>query len=107
MSKTFASLKERLGTVVSLGQAAALLEWDMQTQMPPGGGEARARHLSTLQKLRHEIFTADETGTLLSAAEKEAGSPAYESDEASLLRVARRDYDKEKKIPATLVGELG
>lgn len=107
MSKAYILLKQQLGTVVSLGQASALLEWDMQTQMPPGGGEARARHLSTLQKLRHEIFTSDETGKLLDAAEKEIGSSPYESDEASLLRVARRDYDKDRKIPAALIGELG
>lgn len=106
-SAAFNKLKDRLGTVVSLGQASALLEWDMQTQMPPGGGEARARHLSTLQKLRHEIFTSDETGKLLEAAEKETGSAAYESDEASLVRVARRDYNKDRKIPAALIGELG
>ena len=35
-------LKTRLGEIQDLNRAAALLGWDQQTYMPPGGAAARA-----------------------------------------------------------------
>src|SRR5512134_694598 len=72
--------------------------------MPPGGAEARAEQLATLSRISHEMFTADEIGILLDDL-AQAGFP-YESDEASLVRVTRRDYDRARKLPSELVAEL-
>ena len=50
------------------------------------------------------MFTTDEIGTLLSDL---AGADfPYNSDEASLIRVVRRDYDKACKLPTALVAEM-
>ncbi len=106
MSETLTALKKRLETVATLGQINALLDWDMQTQMPPGAAESRARHLSTLAQFAHDMFVADETGKLLEDAERELKGADYDSDDASLIRVARRDFDRERKIPSDLVAEL-
>jgi carboxypeptidase Taq len=106
VSEALANLKARLGTVTALGEANALLEWDMQCYMPPGGSETRARQMSVLSRLAHEIGTADETGKLLEAAERDLSGADYDSDDASLLRVVRRDYDLERKLPADFVAEL-
>ena len=35
-------LKTRLGQIRDLNRASALLGWDQQTYMPPGGAAARA-----------------------------------------------------------------
>ncbi len=106
MGDALTALKSRLADVTSLSQINALLEWDLQTQMPPGGAEARARHMSVQSKLVHEMFTADETGRLIEAASAEVSGADYDSDDASLLRVARRDYERERKVPAELVAEV-
>jgi carboxypeptidase Taq len=105
-SLALANLKDRLEKVTSLAQINALLEWDMQVKMPPGGSEARARHMSVLSRLIHETFTADETGALLAAAEREANGLPHDSNDASLLRVARHDYDRDCKLPSDLVAEI-
>ena len=105
MAESLSKLKERLAEITSLYQINALLDWDLQTQLPSGASESRARHLSTLSKLIHEMFTADETGQLIEAASREAGDAAYDSEDASLLRVARRDYERERKLPSDLVAE--
>ena len=99
-------LKTRLGEVTTLAQINALLDWDLQTKMPDGASEARARHLSTLSKVVHELFTDDETGKLLAIVEPQAQAMPYDSDDASLARVARRDYDKARKLPTDLVAEV-
>ena len=98
-----AGLRRALGEVTDLERAAALLEWDQETFMPPGGVEDRASQLETLSRLAHERFTSAEVARLLDAAEAQvAGLPA-DSDDASLVRVARRDLEQAVRVPADLV----
>ena len=98
-------LKDILAEVTDLSRGAAVLEWDQETYMPPGGVQSRAEQLSTLQRLAHVQFTSDDVGRLLSELEDELGGRPFDSDEASLLRVTRRDYDQARKLPPDLVAE--
>src|SRR5215831_19272032 len=99
-------LREVLGEVADLERAAEVLIWDQETNMPPGGVEDRANQLATLSRLAHERFASSEVARLLESAGAEvAGMPA-ESDEASLLRVTRRDFGQAVKVPAELVSEM-
>ncbi len=99
-------LKKRLGEVEDLHRASAVLGWDQQTYMPLRGTAARAEQLATLDKLAHELFTADAIGDLLYKFEEHAAKLDYESDEASLIRVTKRDYDKAKRVPPALIEEI-
>lgn len=99
-------LREILAEVDDLQRAAALLSWDQQTYMPPSGAEARAEQMSTLDRLAQAAFVQPEVGDLLSALEPWAAGLPYESYEASLIRLARREYEKMVKIPNRLVAEL-
>jgi carboxypeptidase Taq len=102
----FDELRRRLAEISDLGRARALLAWDERTQMPPGGAEARAEHLSTLARVRHERLASDELGRLLEGLEPEVGGLPYEADERSLVRVARRDWGKARRVPAELRAEM-
>ncbi len=99
-------LKDILAEVTDLGRAALVLEWDQETQMPPGGIQSRAEQLATLNRLAHVRFIADNTGRLLSELEDEHANRPYDSDDASLIRVTRRDYDQARKLPPDLVAEV-
>ncbi len=99
-------LKTRLAEIVDLRHASSIIGWDQQTYMPVGGGAARAEQSATLQKMTHEMFTATETGRLLDAAAAEVASLDPDSDEARLVAVTRRDYDKARKVPSELVAEI-
>ncbi len=96
-------LREVLGEVVDLQRAAELLQWDQETYMPPGGVEDRASQLYTLQRLAHERFVSAEVSRLLERAEAEVEGLPYESDEASLVRVTRRDLELAMRVPSDLV----
>ena len=87
-----------------LQSTLASLEWDQQTYMPSGGAAARAEQVATLSKISHEMFTTDEVGELL--VDLSQADLEYDSDEASLIRVAQRDYDKARKLPPELVEEM-
>ena len=106
MSEKFQQFRDLLGELADFSAAAAVLGWDQQTYMPPGGAEARAMQLSTLQKTIHQRFVSDEVGQLLTDLEAELAGADYDSFEASMLRVTRRHYDRWRKVPTDLVARL-
>src|SRR5437763_12346379 len=100
MGEQFDRLKQRLGQVHSLNRALAVLSWDQHTHMPPGGARARAQQMSDLARMSHDIFITDETGELLQAAAQEVANLSPDSDDASLVRVAQRDYEEARRVPS-------
>jgi len=106
MQDKLKELRTRLGEVTDLYQASAVLNWDQETYMPPGGIRARSEQLSTLRGLAHQKFIADEIGQLLADLAGPASELDPDSDDASLVRVTQREYDKARKIPVELQAEL-
>ena len=102
----FDELLRRLGEISDVERAGFLLSWDMETKMPPLGAPARAEQATTLSRIGHELATAPELGSLLDELREleEASDP--ESVEASVIRVARRDYEKKRRVPSELRAEL-
>ncbi len=105
MTDGIAQLREHLGTLTDLRVVNALVEWDQQTMMPPRGVEARAASLATLGRLTHDMFISDATGRLLEAAARDLDGFAPETDEASLVRVTTRRWEKERRVPGELTAE--
>ena len=99
-------LKEILAEITDLNRAAAVLAWDQETYMPPGGVATRAEQMSTLIRLAHVRLSSKEVGRLLEKLENDLKGEPFDSDEASLIRVTRRNYDEAVKIPAELVAEI-
>lgn len=98
-------LVSRLKQTAVLASCSAMLGWDEQTYLPPGGAPHRAEQLGLLAGLAHQRATDPRIGELLTQIESSKGFPA-DSAEAALLREARRDYDRKTKLPQRLVEEL-
>jgi carboxypeptidase Taq len=99
-------LKTRLIEINDLKSVAYLLTWDQLTYMPPGGAPARGRHLATLGRLAHEKLSDPAIGKLLEELRPYEESLPYDSDEASLIRVTRREYERAVKVPPSFIAEL-
>lgn len=99
-------LRTRLAEVFDLGRAAAVLEWDQETYMPPGGADARAAQVATLRRLAHERFTDDAVGAWLDAAGRETDGRDEDHPDRALVRVARRDHARAMRLPSALVAAL-
>jgi len=83
-----------------------VLAWDQKVTMPPRGNTARAEQMATLGRIAHERFVADEIGRLLEKLRPYEESLEYDSDDASLIRVTRRDWEKERRVPTELRAEM-
>jgi carboxypeptidase Taq len=99
-------LREWMGQVADLRSAAQLLEWDQQTMMPQRGAPTRAEVLATLHGVNHEKFVSSKTGSLLDAAQAALDGLAPDSDEASLVRVTRRRWEKARRVPTDLAADM-
>ena len=71
----YRTLEARFNRLGTLGEAAALLQWDAATLMPIGSAPARAEQMATLKVMSHEILTQPDTGDLLSGAEAQHSFP--------------------------------
>ena len=92
-------LKQRLREISDLEAAGDVLNWDQATYMPEGGAGARGRQRATLNRLAHERAVDPALGKLIESLTRYGESLPYDSDDASLIRVARREYQKRIKIP--------
>ncbi len=106
MTDPLQELRGRLAELADLRNATQLLGWDQQTMMPPRGGPLRAESLATLHRITHEMFIAAETGRLLDAAEQQLGGAEPDSDDARLIKVTRRRWEKARQVPSDLAADL-
>ncbi len=98
-------LKEKMATIWDLSMIGALMGWDQQTYMPPKGAEERGEQMATLSRLVHEMATSDEVGKLLDELVPYAQTLDPDSDDARLIKLAKREYDKQTRVPAEKVAE--
>ncbi|MBN2116415.1 MAG: carboxypeptidase M32 [Anaerolineales bacterium] len=103
MSEKLEQLKERLAEVADISNATSVLDWDQQVNMPPAGNEARGQQLATLSKIAQEKFISDEVGRLIDDLQQEYDGA--DTDEAALVHVAARNYDKAKRVPPSFIAE--
>ncbi len=106
MEAVVAELKERLGTLSDLRRTEAVLLWDMTVWMPASGQASRAAQLATLETVIHEHQTDERIGELFAELDPYATSLPYDSHDACLIRVARRDWEKARRVPTELAAEL-
>src|SRR5262245_1310958 len=101
-----AELKQRLAEITDLSRTTSVLAWDMEVYMPPAGADARGTQLATMTSLIHRQMVDDRIGELLDELAPHAASLPADSDDAALIRVARRRYEKLVRVPPELTAEL-
>jgi carboxypeptidase Taq len=99
-----AELKQRLAEIADLNAAGALLDWDQATYMPAAGAAARGRQGALLRRLSHERSVDPALGKLIDELSSRAGT--LPADDAALVRVARRDFEKAIKVPPEHVARV-
>ena len=94
-----AELRSRQREIDDIASAAAVLDWDQATHMPPGGAEARGRQIAVLTRIGHEKSVDPALGGLLDGLARDAGDLPPDGDDACLIRVARRQFERAVRVP--------
>jgi carboxypeptidase Taq len=106
VTAALAELKQLLGEIDDLQRARNVLVWDMEVFMPEAGAGSRARQLATVESVIHAREVDDRIGELLDGLEDYGASLPHDHDDACLLRVARRRWERKRKIPTELAADL-
>jgi carboxypeptidase Taq len=106
MEDKISELKRRLAEISHIDSAINLLGWDQQTYMPSGGAGARGDQIATLAQISQEKLVDPAMGQLLDDLRPYEERLSYDDDDAAMIRVGRRNYERSVKIPPALIGEL-
>lgn len=94
-------LVARWQEIYDLAGAAALLNWDQATYMPPAGGGARARQAALLERLAHERRTDAAIGRLLDDLQPVFDTLSANNAQSALFCEMRKLYERATRIPAS------
>ncbi|MBX3426517.1 MAG: carboxypeptidase M32 [Pirellulales bacterium] len=89
-----------------LRSVVGLLEWDERTKLPPAGGDYRAEQVAFLAGEIHRRQIDPVRGEWLATLADSPLAADPDSDAGAIIRLMRRDYQRETKLPQELVEEL-
>jgi carboxypeptidase Taq len=107
--KALSRLREIDSEIHVLSGASALLGWDQETYMPPGGLENRGEQSALIGGLVHDRLASAETAALLSALgcrdAEPMGDPSLPREARLYLRAFHRAWARAVKLPGEFVRE--
>ncbi|HOO75323.1 MAG TPA: carboxypeptidase M32 [Tepiditoga sp.] len=104
--ENYEKLVQIIKKVSVYNQAVSLVGWDMETKMPKNAINARAEVISELSAEAFEIFTSPETGNILKKIEEKNEYELLNEKEKRIFEMTKREYYREKKVPADIVRNL-
>ncbi len=104
MTNKLEEFKQTVREIVLLDNTRSLLTWDQETHMPPQAGTARGEQVAQLTRMLHKQSTSAEYGSQLN--ELWTNRKQFNLHDQNFLRVKKRSFDLETKIPESLVSEI-
>ncbi len=106
MQTALADLKERVGEIQDLDRTSSLLAWDQQVKMPPAAAASGPSSSPRSGGSRTRRSPPTRWVGCWTRSRPVEDTLAYDSDEASLIRLVRRDWEKARRVPAELRAEM-
>lgn len=101
---SYNKLMEKYREIVLVNSAEQLLEWDLETYMPPNGLTLRSDQMGVLKRMTHRMLVSEELAHLLKESEDGAGS--LDEVQRRNLYLLRREHDIEASVSEDLVADL-
>jgi len=93
---------EHLSKIADVKYAAAVLQWDQETYLPPKGADFRGRQIATLSEIAHQMFTDEKTVHLL----QELLSQELTERQKKNVALTWEDYSRLKKLSPAFVRKM-
>ncbi len=102
--KAYDKLIEKYREITLIDTTIQMMNWDLETYMPPKGITLRSDQLGILERLRHRMLTSDELANLIKESEKNNDSTGEITSRN--LYLIRREREIAVSMPETLVAAL-
>jgi carboxypeptidase Taq len=105
LDASYNALMEKAKALTILQSTAAIMNWDMETKMPPKGITLRSEQLAMLSGIGHRMATDRQIGDLL---KKIVDHSDYETLDAIRRRnvyLIKKQYEEQTRLPEKLVTE--
>ena len=99
IQSAYKSLLKRTKQRIVLQSAESIIQWDMETMMPPKAVEQRSQQLALLSLLSHKMSTAPEIGKLLNAILKDSQYEALNEVEKRNIHLIKKNYYEQTALP--------
>ncbi|HTM68938.1 MAG TPA: carboxypeptidase M32 [Candidatus Binatia bacterium] len=104
----YARLLSQLKDIARINAARNALEWDMETKMPAGAGEARGEIIGSLAGLAHAKLTSPsfEEAIVPLRELREQGRLDRDDPCHAIIGLAWKEFDRARRLPSAFVEEL-
>jgi len=99
-------LMEKTKEFIVFRSAEAIVQWDMETKMPPKGIGLRSQQLALLSLIGHKMSTDPEIGALLEKVTKPKEYEKLDTLQKRNVYLIKKQYDEETKLPEKLVVDI-
>jgi carboxypeptidase Taq len=106
LHSVYKELLERNRQLTVLGSAEAIVNWDMETMMPPKAVQLRSEQLALLSEVHHKMGTDPQIGRLLEQVQKHPDYESLTQVEKRNVYLIQKSYDEQTKLPTELVVAL-
>jgi len=96
-------LIEKNKSIIILGTAESIIQWDMETMMPSKGVQLRSEQLALLSEIHHKMSTNPAIGKLLDSIRKHPEYEKFTEVEKRNVHLIKKNYDEQTKLPTKLV----
>ncbi|MBI3590633.1 MAG: carboxypeptidase M32 [Candidatus Melainabacteria bacterium] len=98
----FKELAKEMRAILSIEN---ILDWDLQTHMPPKASEERGWLMTYTTRYYHEILISEKMSSLLKFLREESNFKELNDVDRALVKLISKEHDKLKNIPVRLMEE--
>lgn len=102
-AELYSSYQTKMQKIADLKYASAVLQWDQETYLPPGGNNFRSRQIATLNEAAHSEFTRPAIGELLNRVSQ---CKDLSAGQQRNVQLSLEDYHRSIKLPSEFVRQL-
>jgi len=108
METLFSSYKNLMNKAKDLSifqSTESIVNWDMETMMPPKAIKLRSQQLALLSRIEHKMSTDPKIGALLEEIMRHPEYDRLDNVQKRNVHLIKKQYDEQTKLPEELVAE--
>jgi carboxypeptidase Taq len=106
IASVYKELLSKTKDLTVLETVEGIINWDMETKMPPGAVEQRSLQLELLSRVQHKLATDPEIGKLLNFLQKSPEHAAFSELEKRNIYLINKSYQEQVVLPEKLVAQI-